>query len=154
MRTLYAVLVVAVVAGCASVAPVKLQSGDTCYRCHRTINDTKLAAEMLDRSDAIATSYPFRTVGCMAKYLKANAPSKFTTIYVTDYRTGRMIQARSAWFVATELISPDGKTVEQDYVAFGSRDTANKFRQDLPVLRLQDQPLRQWDQVLAEVVPD
>ena len=146
MRTLYAVLAVTVVAGCASGAPVKPQSGDTCYRCHRTINDTRLAAEMLDRSDRIVTSYPFRTVGCMAKYLKANTPSKVTLIYVTDYRTGRMIEAGSAWFAPTELTSADGKTVEHDFVAFGSRQEASAFRQDRPV--------RQWDQVLAEAVPE
>jgi hypothetical protein len=146
MRTLYAVLAVAVVAGCASITPVKLQSGDTCYRCHRTISDTKLAAEMLDQSDRVVTSYPFRTTACMAKYLKTHTPSTFTTIFVTDYRSGQMIEATSAWFVPTDLIGPDGKTIEHDYVAFGSRDDAKRFGQELPV--------HQWDQVLAEVVPE
>lgn len=146
MRTLYAVFVVAVVTGCASVAPVRVQSGDTCYRCHRPINDTKLAAEMIDRSDRVLTSYPFRTAGCMAKYLKANPEPTTSTMFVTDYKTGRMLETGSAWFVPTELTSADGKTSEADYVAFGSRDDANAFRQDLPA--------RRWNQVLSDAVPD
>jgi hypothetical protein len=146
MRTLYALLIVTAVAGCASVAPVKLQSGDSCYRCHRVIQDTKLAAEIMDQGDGIATSYPFRTAGCMAKYLKASPAGKSSTIYVTDYRTGHFVEAGSAWFVPTTLTSADGKKSEPDFIAFGSREDANSFRQDVPVKR--------WAQVLAEAVAD
>jgi hypothetical protein len=146
MRTLYVVFVVSIAAGCASVAPLKVQSGDTCYRCHRPISDPTLAAELIDRIDRVSTTYPFRTSGCMARYLKANPPSTTTTIFVTDYRTGRMLDAGSAWFVPTQVTTPDGKKSEPDYVAFGSREDANRFRQDVPV--------RRWGQVLADAVPD
>jgi hypothetical protein len=146
MRTLYAVLIVAVVAGCASIAPVKVQSGDTCYRCHRTIQDTKLAAEIIDQGDRIMTSYPFRTSGCMAKYLKVNPAGKSSTMFVTDYKTGHMLDAGSAWFVPLTLTGADGKKVEHDFAAFGSQEDANAFRADVPV--------RRWAQVLAEAVPD
>src|SRR5690242_9334786 len=138
MRTLYAVLVVAVVAGCASIAPVKIQAGDSCYRCHRVIQDTKLAAEMIDESDRIMTSYPFRTAGCMAKYLKANPPAKSSAVFVTDYRTGHMIGADSAWFVPTTLTSADGKKVEADFIAFGSKDDAGAFKDHTPLKRWAD----------------
>src|SRR5215472_11721497 len=87
MRALYASLIVAVVAGCASVAPAKVQGGDSCYRCHRLIQDTRLAGEIMEQGGQIATSYPFRTAGCLAKYLKAKPAGKSSTIYVTDYRT-------------------------------------------------------------------
>lgn len=146
MRTFYTLLIVAVVAGCASVAPVKLQSGDTCYRCHRVIQDTRLAAEVMDQGDHIATSYPFRTAGCMAKYLKANPAGKSSTVYVTDYHSGYMVVAENAWFVPMTLTSPDGKTVEHDFAAFGSREDAKRFRQDVPVKR--------WAEVLAEAVAE
>jgi len=146
MRTFYVLLIVAAVAGCASVAPLKLQSGDTCYRCHRVIQDTKLAAEIMDQGERVATSYPFRTAGCMAKYLKANPAGKSSTAYVTDYLTGRMLEAGDAWFVPLTLTSADGKTVEHDFAAFGSRADANRFREDVPVKR--------WAEVLAEVVAE
>ena len=146
MRTLYASLIVAVVAGCASVAPAKVQAGDSCYRCHRVIQDTRLAGEIMDQGDRIATSYPFRTAGCMAKYLKANPSGKSSTIYVTDYNTGHMLDAGSAWFVPTTLTSADGKKTEADFIAFASREDATSFRKDVPVKR--------WAEVLAEAVPD
>jgi hypothetical protein len=146
MRTFYALLIVAAVAGCASVAPVKLQSGDTCYRCHRVIQETKLAAEIMDQGDRFATSYPFRTAGCMAKYLKVNPAGKSSTIYVTDYHSGYMLEAAKAWFVPLTLTSADGKTVEHDFAAFGSSEDANRFRRDVPVKR--------WSEVLAEAVAE
>lgn len=146
MRTLYAVLSVAVVAGCAAVTPVKVQQGDTCYRCHRIIQETRLAAEIIDRGEGISTSYPFRTSGCMAKYLKLHAAGKSMTIFVTNYNSGHMLEAGSAWFVPLSLTEPDGKKVEQDFAAFGSRDEAASFRANAPVKR--------WADVLAEAVPD
>jgi hypothetical protein len=146
MRALYASLIVAVVAGCATVTPVKVQSGDSCYRCHRVIQDTRLAAEIMEQGGQIATTYPFRTAGCMAKYLKVNPAGKSSTIYVTDYKTGHMLEADSAWFAPTTLTSADGKKSELDVVAFGSREDASSFRKDAPVKR--------WAQVLAEAVPD
>ena len=146
MRALYASLIVGVVAGCASLAPANVQSGDSCYRCHRVIQDTRLAAEIVEQGGQIATSYPFRTAGCMAKYLKANPGGKSSTIYVTDYKTGHMLAADSAWFAPTTLTSADGKKSEPDVVAFGSREDASNFRKGAPVKR--------WAQVLAEAVPD
>ena len=146
MRALYASLIVAVVAGCASVAPAKVQAGDSCYRCHRVIQDTRLAAEIMEQGGQIATSYPFRTAGCLAKYLKAKPAGTSSTIYVTDYQTGHMHEVGSAWFVPTTLTSADGKKSEPDVVAFGSREDASNFRKDVPVKR--------WAQVLAEAVPD
>jgi len=145
MRTLYASLILAVVAGCATIAP-QVQAGNTCYRCHRVIQDTKLAAELIEQRDHLSTTYPFRTSGCMAKYLNVNPASTSTTIFVTDYRTGHMLEAGSAWFVPTTLTSADGKKVEHDFAAFGSREDANAFRQNVPV--------RRWSEVLADVVPD
>ena len=118
MRTLYAVVVAAVVVGCASIQPAPVQAGDRCLRCRRPVNDLRLAGEIIDNMRA---PFPFRTPGCMAKYVKANGQS-YTAIFVTDYRTGRMLPASSAWFVPTELPAGDGSTrMNSDYVAFGSR---------------------------------
>jgi len=67
-------------------------------------------------------------------------------IFVTDYRTGRMLEAGSAWFVPTTLTSADGKKSEPNFVAFRSREDANAFSSDAT--------LRRWTDVLAEAVPD
>ncbi len=144
MRTIYAVLVVAVVAGCASMSPVLVQTGDTCYRCHRAIGETKLAAEIVDRSGSVVTSYPFRTSGCLAKYLKQNPQSASSTIFVTDYTTGRMFAAESGWFVPMTRTSADGK-VEKDYAVFRFESEAKAFASEAP---------RRWAQVVADAVPD
>jgi hypothetical protein len=146
MRTLYAVLVVAVVAGCASISPVVVQTGDSCYRCHRAIGETKLAAEIVDQSGTVMTSYPFRTSGCLAKYLKEHPPSNASTIFVTDYTTGRMFAAESGWFAPMTRMSADGKKVEKDYAVFRSESEAKAFASE-------GAP-RRWAQVLADAVPD
>jgi hypothetical protein len=146
MRTLYAVLVVAVVAGCASISPVLVQTGDTCYRCHRAIGETKLAAEIVDRSGSVVTSYPFRTSGCLAKYLKQSPQPNTSTIFVTDFKTGRMFAAESGWFVPMTRTSADGKKVEKDYAVFRSESEAKAFASE-------GAP-RRWAQVVADAVPD
>ena len=47
--------------------------------------------------------HPFRTAGCMARYVKANQAESFTAIFVTDFQSGRMIAANDAWFVPAQL---------------------------------------------------
>jgi hypothetical protein len=139
MRTLYAFVIAAAVVGCASIHPAPVQAGDRCLRCRRPIGELRLAGEIIDNMRA---PFPFRTAGCMAKYVKANAGS-YTAIFVTDYRTGRMLPASDAWFVPTEIPAADGRRAEADYLAFGSRRDAEAARGSEPLLR--------WTQVVAEV---
>jgi hypothetical protein len=102
--------------GCNSVAPVKVDGGEVCYRCRRVIADTKLAAETLDGK----LVWKFRSTGCVSKYL-ADHPADKSTVFVTDYQTGKLVQPQRAVFVPT-LNRDNG---EKDYLAFVDRAAAN-----------------------------
>ena len=139
MKTLYAVLFAAMLVGCASVKPVPVQAGDRCLRCRQPVSELRLAGEIIDNLNA---PFPFRTPGCLAKYVKANEGS-FTAVFVTDYRTGRMLSASDAWFVPTELPAVDGtKRMAADYIAYGSRS-------DAEASRTRNEQLLRWTQVVA-----
>lgn len=140
MRTLYIVLIAAIAMACASITPAPIQVGDLCLRCRRPIGDLRLAGEIIDN---LRAPHPFRTSGCMAKYVKANPGAGFAAVFVTDHGTGRMLEADDAWFVPTVLTTADGKKKEPDYVAFRSRTDAEAFRTER-------QPLLRWTQVVAE----
>lgn len=139
MKVLYAFLITAVLTACASVQPAAIQVGDRCLRCRRTIGDLRLAGETIDR---LRAPHPFRTAGCMAKYVKVTPPEELTAMFVTDYRSGRMLEAGQAWFVPTDLPVPDSKRTEADYLAFRSRADADAARGNKPMLR--------WAQVVSE----
>jgi hypothetical protein len=140
MKSLYAVVVLLVAVACGTVQPAAVQVGDRCLRCRRAIGDLRLAGEVVDRLKA---PFPFRTAGCLAKYVKGHGPESLTAVFVTDYRSGRMLPADDAWFVPTTLTTPDGKKTEEDYLAFRSRADAD-------AARVNQQPLLRWTQVLAE----
>jgi len=141
MKTLYALVLGATLLACASVQPAAVQAGDRCLRCRRPVADLRLAGEIIDNMRA---PFPFRTAGCLAKYVKANGGQGFTAIFVTDYRTGRMLPASNAWFAPTEIPTADGKRTEADYLAFGSR-------RDADAARAHNDPLLRWTQVVADV---
>lgn len=103
-------------AACSSVTPVKIQSGDVCFRCRRVIVDSRLGAETIDRTLVLK----FRTSGCVAKYL-AEHPQDASVVFVTDYPTGTLTSPRSARFVPTT----NRDTGEKDYIAFAARAAAD-----------------------------
>jgi hypothetical protein len=143
MRALYAAVLVVVtmaVAACASIPPSAVQAGDRCARCRRAIGDLRLAAETID---TLKTPRPYRTAGCLAKYIKAHQDEKFLAVYVTDHGSGRMVLAEEAWFVPTALTQPDSRRTEDDYVAF-------RLRTDAEAYRAGTEPLLRWTQVVAE----
>jgi len=96
-------------AACSSIAPVKVESGEVCFRCRRVIADSRLAAETIDG----AFVAKFKSSGCLAKYL-AEHPEDTSIVFVTDYASGRLIRPVRARFVPT-LNRDNG---ERDYVAF------------------------------------
>jgi hypothetical protein len=140
MKALYSVLLGLTLVACASVKPAPVQAGDRCLRCRQPVTELRLAGEIIDN---LRAPFPFRTAGCMAKYVKANAGEGFTAIFVTDYRTGRMLPAGDAWFVPTEIAAADGRRTVPDYLAFGSRREAEAARAG-------GAPLLRWTQVVAE----
>jgi len=101
---------------CNTVAPVKVQGGEVCYRCRRVIQDTKLAAETLDGK----LTWKFRSTGCVAKYL-ADHPQDTSQVFVTDYQTGRLMSPQRALFVPTI----DRDNGEKDFIAFADRAAAS-----------------------------
>ena len=139
MKMLYATVVAATLVACATVKPAPIQVGDRCLRCRVPVEDLRVAGEIIDRMRA---PHPFRTAGCMARYVRANQAESFTAIFVTDFQSGRMIAADDAWFVPAQLAAPGGKQRQADYLAFRSRSDAEAARAGQPLLR--------WTQVVAE----
>lgn len=111
MRSVAVILALGVF-GCSSVRPVAVKTGDICHRCQRTIENPKLAAQLVDANGHART---FRTAGCLATFLKAN-PAEKATIFVTDYTTGELFPVSGALFVRVKLT--DGDKVERDFLAF------------------------------------
>ena len=140
MKKLYVVVLMTVIAACASVQPAAVNAGDRCIRCRRPIGDLRMAAEIVDHLKA---PFPFRTAGCLAKYIKGHPGEQLAGVFVTDYRTGHMLAAEDAWFVPTTVTDVSSRRVEQDFLAFRSRSDADSFRAER-------QPMLRWAQVLAE----
>jgi hypothetical protein len=139
MKTLYAIVIALTAFACASVTPARVELGDRCLRCRRPVSDLKLAGEIIDTMRA---PFPFRTAGCMAKYVKANSGTQFAAVFVTDFNTGRMVSASDAWFVPVTITAADGRTSEADYHAFRSRSDAQAVEADTS-------KLLRWSQVVA-----
>ena len=114
-RMLLGALVVSVTA-CSSVAPVKIETGEVCYRCRRVISDSRMAAETIDRS----LVSKFKTSYCLAKYL-AQHPDDKSFVFVTDFKTGTLITPDRAHFVP--IVNRDNG--EREYVAYLDRAVAD-----------------------------
>jgi hypothetical protein len=124
MRTavaLVAGLFLLVIVSCSSVTPVAIRAGDICEGCRRPIQNVKIAAELVPPAGHLPMK--FRTVSCMSRYLSTHGDTDVVA-FVTDYQTGRLIQARSAVFVKGEI---DENTLERDYYAFGDVRSAAAF---------------------------
>jgi hypothetical protein len=125
MRTavsLVAGLILLVVLSCSSVTPVAIRSGDICEGCRRTIDNVKIAAEIVPPAGHLPLK--FRTVSCLARYIHEHGNTD-GAVYVTDYTSGKLIQARSAVFVKSEI---DEHTKVLDYYAFRDVKTAVAFK--------------------------
>ena len=122
---------------CSTVAPVKVASGDQCFRCRRYISDERVAAEAIDTNRFVSK---FRGPGCMAKYL-VNHPTDKSTRYVTDYSTGKMMTPDAGFYVS-EVV--DRKTGETDYRAYRVKAEADAY-----AAQVHTTPIG-WDAVLAQ----
>ncbi len=119
MRRLMLVVLTLLLVGCAVPAKsVAIRGGDTCDHCRRSIQDEKLAAELVTKN---GMAYKFRTVHCMAQYMVQEQPTPIGTLFVTDYKTGRMFRAERGNYVATTI---DKNTNERDFLAFAGENEA------------------------------
>jgi hypothetical protein len=105
---------------CSTIAPVKIAAGDQCFRCRRYISDERIATETIDSNRFVSK---FRGPGCMAKYL-VNHPDDASTVFVTDYTTGRMIAPSGAFYVSDVV---DRKSGETDYRAYTVKTEADAY---------------------------
>lgn len=124
MRTAASIVVgviLLVIVSCSSVRPVAIRAGDLCEGCRRPIQNVKIAAEIVPPDNRLPLK--FRSVTCMARYLHEHGMES-GTVFVTDFEKGRLIQARSAIFVKSEI---DENTKELDYYAFGDVPSAVAF---------------------------
>ncbi len=118
-----------VVAACSSVAPVKVNAGDQCIRCRRTIQEPRVAGELVYKGGLVEK---FRGPGCMAKYL-ATYPATEAAVFVTDFTTGKFVKAADATYVPVIV---DRNTGEFDYRAYAVKadaDAASRELQAAPV---------------------
>ena len=93
-----------------------------------------MAAETLDRQ----LPAKYRSPGCMAAYL-ATHPDADTRGFVTDYVSGRPINAERAFYVPVLV---NDKTGERDFRAFHSsgRSPRSRPRSELNVCSLEGTP--------------
>jgi hypothetical protein len=121
---------------CSSVQPLRIAAGDRCFRCSRTIDDTKIAGEIIDeRGHALK----FRTPACMAKYLAEHSEHTWRGVWVTDYGTGKFVQASDATFTRIVI---NRNTNEKDYAAFRSEEDARALAAEL------DSTTTDWNAIL------
>jgi hypothetical protein len=135
-QTFLAVVAGVTLMSCSSVAPIKVNAGDQCFRCRRTIQDARLAAETITPNGFVSK---FRAPGCMAKYLVSH-PDETGAIYVTDYTTGKMFSPEVGWFVPV-LLNRD--TGERDYRAYRNQADANS------AALLENEMPERWNVVMA-----
>ena len=119
---------------CSTVAPVRINAGEQCFRCRRTITDVNLGAERI-------TGFveKFKAPGCMAKYLVAHT-DETGPIFVTDFATGNMVRPDNAFFVPVVLNAITG---ESDYRAYLEKADA-----DQAAIELHTVPV-DWQTVLS-----
>jgi hypothetical protein len=115
-----------VAAACGTVAPVKINAGDQCVRCRRIIQDTRIAGELVYKGGLVEK---FRAPGCMAKYL-ATYPATEATTFVTDYTSGKFVEAPEATYVPVVV---DRNTGESDYRAYRLKADADAAARELQV---------------------
>ena len=140
VRSLSAALSLLALLSCSSVAPVKVVTGEQCFRCRRPIVNDRLATETITGDSRSRFVAKFRGPSCMAKYLVAHENEK-PVVYVTDYATGRMIAPDAAFYVS-EVV--DRNTGEREFRAYRLQADAQSA-----AAQLQTTPIA-WDAVLAQ----
>jgi hypothetical protein len=122
-------LLAIVAASCSSVAPVKITAGDQCVRCRRIIQDARFGGELVYKGGLVEK---FKAPGCMAKHL-AMYPATTASICVTDFSSGRFVNASDAVYVPVLMDRNTGETDYRAYKAKADADGAARELQTTPV---------------------
>jgi hypothetical protein len=108
--------------GCSSVQPLKIAAGDRCFRCGRTIEDVRLAGEVIDKR---GHALKFRTAGCMAKYLAGQpADTKWRGDLGHRLRERKVREGLEGDLRPRPGRSPN--TNERDFAAFSSPESCRR----------------------------
>lgn len=106
--------------GQGALQPPEIYYGqDTCDRCGMLISDPRFAAALLTVE---GESRKYDDIGCLLDdYVHAGL--KVGEIYVHDYNTNEWLNAKTAFFVQSDIHTP----MASGLVAFGDRASAEKF---------------------------
>jgi hypothetical protein len=117
-------------------APESIAEGEICQRCRRVITEDRLAGEILTPDVPLKYKAPL----CMARFVVSTPLSDRARVFVTDFATGAMIPAATAWYVP---IVVNARTGEAEYRAYRFHQTADEAAGELGVRTVR------WDSVLA-----
>jgi copper chaperone NosL len=109
---------------CSSLQPLPIRSGETCYGCRQSIGEPRIATEMID---ANGHAFKFDSVECLGRYINEHPDEKVAGVFVTDFKTGRLIGATHATFAKGNA---DPRTMMKVYAAFASSDDAQAFAKE------------------------
>ena len=104
-----AALFLAACSGEPETGPVEVKwDRDTCKRCSMAVSDRHYAAQV--RGGPKKQAFKFDDIGCAVHWLKDQpwASDSATEIWVTDFRSGKWLDARTAHYVT-------GKTTPMAY---------------------------------------
>ncbi|MGF1644526.1 MAG: hypothetical protein ACFCUJ_12830 [Thiotrichales bacterium] len=94
---------------------------EVCERCVMAVSDRHYAAQVRGGPAGQKTRlYKFDDIGCATLWLEDQSwvDDPRTEIWVTDYQTGKWLDARSAWFIEGRRTPMDyGLGAQSDYVA-------------------------------------
>ena len=108
-----------VMVACSGMQPVQIAAGDVCFNCRKMITEPRVAAEIVDND---GRAFKFRTVGCMAKFIKGHPTETFENMFATDFATGRLVKVSAVTFVPTMMFEGRDRTL--DYVAYYAKEGA------------------------------
>jgi hypothetical protein len=125
-----------VVSACASITPMPIRTGEGCFQCRRPITNLRLASQVI--AGGLASN--FHAPRCLAAYLVEH-PGDQGVAFVTDFPSGKMVQAAAAVYVPT--VNRDNG--ERDFIAFSDRTMAQSEA------TARSASLFTWDAVLEQV---
>jgi nitrous oxide reductase accessory protein NosL len=107
---LYLLGVLALLISCSSndTGPVEVKwDRDSCERCRMVLSDRHFAAQV--RGGPKNKAYLFDDLGCAVHWLKKQpwGEDETTQIWVTDYRNGNWLNARTAYYVGGQITPMD-----------------------------------------------
>jgi nitrous oxide reductase accessory protein NosL len=102
---------------------------DSCERCRMVLSDRHFSAQV--RGGAKNKVYLFDDIGCAVHWLKKQSwgEDETTQIWVTDYRNGDWLDARTAYYIS-------GQTTPMDF-GFGAVPESVEGRVDFETAKMQ-----------------